>query len=44
MRTFYEGLLAGESKAKALQQATLEVKKKYPHPYYWAPFILMGKS
>jgi CHAT domain-containing protein len=44
MKRFYEGLLAGETKARALQQAMIEIKQKYPHPYYWVPFILMGKS
>jgi CHAT domain-containing protein len=44
MRTFYEGILAGQTKPRALQQAMLRVKNDYPHPYYWAPFILLGKS
>jgi CHAT domain-containing protein len=44
MRRFYQALQRGESKARALQEAVLEVKAAFPHPYYWAPFILMGKS
>lgn len=44
MRRFYEGLGQGLNKPKALQQAALAVKKEFPHPYHWAPFILMGKS
>ena len=44
MRRFYEGLQRGVTKAQALQEAVLEVKAAFPHPYYWAPFILMGKS
>ncbi len=44
MRRFYEALQRGASKARALQEATLEIKAAFPHPYHWAPFILMGKS
>jgi CHAT domain-containing protein len=44
MRHFYEGLQNGLSKSRALQEAMLQVKTFFPHPYYWAPFILMGKS
>ena len=29
--------------AAALRAAQLALKEQYPHPYYWAPFILMGK-
>ena len=43
-RRFYMGLNAGLGKATALRQAMLEVKQAFPHPFYWAPFVLMGKS
>lgn len=29
---------------KALRQAQLETRKKYPHPFYWASFQLTGKA
>ena len=44
MKRFYEGLLEGLSKPAALRQAGIDIKARFPHPYYWAPFILMGKS
>ena len=44
MRQFYTALQRGASKARALQQAAIAVKAVYAHPYYWAPFMLMGKS
>ncbi|HMD97847.1 MAG TPA: CHAT domain-containing tetratricopeptide repeat protein [Terriglobia bacterium] len=43
MRIFYQHLSAGATKAAALQQASREVRALYPHPYYWAPFSLIGK-
>lgn len=44
MGEFYQQLLQGASKAKALRQAQLALLKqpKYSHPFYWAPFILVG--
>ena len=44
MRRFYSGLNSGLAKPEALQAAIAEVKADYPHPFYWAPFVLMGKS
>ena len=44
MRRFYQGLQRGLSKSRALRDAMVEVKASFPHPYYWAPFVLMGKS
>jgi CHAT domain-containing protein len=31
------------NKAQAVQFATGEIRKKYAHPFYWAPFVLVGK-
>jgi len=44
MKLFYSHLARGHSKAVALQQAMRRVKAERPHPYYWAPFILIGKA
>jgi len=43
MTAFYRHLSNGENKAVALRQAALELRETYPHPYYWAPFVLLGK-
>ena len=44
MTDFYRELAVGKSKGEALQSAEIAVLKnpKYAHPFYWAPFILMG--
>ncbi|HTU41697.1 MAG TPA: CHAT domain-containing tetratricopeptide repeat protein [Candidatus Aquilonibacter sp.] len=43
MVSFYSRLDRCTDKADALRQAALEVRQNYPHPYYWAPFFLVGK-
>ena len=45
MERFYSGLVAQElSKAQALQQSQLELIKQpqFSHPFFWAPFALIG--
>ena len=44
MRHMYANLKAGESKSQALRNAQLAIKEAYGHPYYWAPFVLMGET
>lgn len=46
MERFYRKLLQGESKAAALRATQLDLLQvsEYRHPYYWAPFILIGDS
>jgi CHAT domain-containing protein len=44
MIAFYTRLTQGLSKAEAVQSAMAEVRKDNPHPYYWAPFSLIGKG
>jgi tetratricopeptide (TPR) repeat protein len=43
METWYEHLSTGVGRAAALRMAQLALKDKYPHPYYWAPFVLIGQ-
>ena len=44
MLEFYKLLKKGRDKATALQEAQKKImqKEEYSHPYYWAPFILVG--
>jgi CHAT domain-containing protein len=43
MSTLYKGHQNGLDKAESLRQAQLSLLHgKFPHPMYWAPFILMG--
>jgi CHAT domain-containing protein len=44
MKSFYTSLADGRTKAIALQHAMQQVKSELPHPYFWAPFILVGKA
>ena len=42
MCTMYSRISEGDTKRAALRAAQLAVKDAYGHPYYWAPFVLMG--
>src|SRR5438093_5788726 len=42
MKSFYRSLAAGATKGQSLRSAMLSVRDEHPHPYYWAPFLLMG--
>ena len=43
MTYFYRRFQGETDKAAALQGAMQELRQQYPHPYYWAPFTLIGK-
>jgi tetratricopeptide (TPR) repeat protein len=43
MEKYYERLRDGAGPAEALRAAQLAIKEEHPHPYYWAPFVLVGK-
>ncbi len=42
MAAFYTSLKRTRCPAKALQKAQQTIRKTYPHPYYWAGFVLAG--
>jgi CHAT domain-containing protein len=44
MTVFYRLLREGKNKAAALRGAMLALRSSYPHPYQWAPFILVGRA
>ena len=43
MEEYYGRLRDGAGPAEALRGAQLASKEAYPHPYYWAPFVLVGR-
>ncbi|TRZ75247.1 MAG: CHAT domain-containing protein [Deltaproteobacteria bacterium] len=43
MLNFYTNL-SKMSKDEALRRAQLNVKRQYPHPFYWAAFLLIGNA
>jgi CHAT domain-containing protein len=44
MMAFYTHLQHNRNITQSLCCALREIKERYQHPYYWAPFILMGKT
>ncbi len=44
VKRLFQGSQNKMDKVEAIQKAQLEVMKtkEYEHPYYWAPFILVG--
>lgn len=44
MGSFYRHLVNGRSMAQAVGMAMKAIRERFPHPYYWAPFILVGHS
>jgi CHAT domain-containing protein len=43
MASFYQRLLAGERPSAALRGAQVELIKKQPHPFFWSPFMIVGR-
>ncbi len=43
MRRFYQNLGRNGHRARALRRTMREVREEFPHPYHWAPFVLVGQ-
>lgn len=43
MSGFYRRLRAGLRPAAALRHAQLDLLRRQPHPYFWSPFVLLGR-
>jgi CHAT domain-containing protein len=44
MTRFYESWQNGCTRSAALAQAMRSIRKDRPNPFYWAPFLLVGKG
>jgi tetratricopeptide (TPR) repeat protein len=42
MERWYARMRDGAGRTTALREAQLALKERCPHPYYWAPFVLIG--
>ena len=43
MQEFYKNYIQGKDAALSLQAAMQNLRLEAPHPYFWAPFVLVGK-
>jgi CHAT domain-containing protein len=43
MQYFYRHLEAGETPAAAMRQGQTELRREFRHPYFWAPFLVIGR-
>jgi CHAT domain-containing protein/tetratricopeptide (TPR) repeat protein len=44
MARFYGSWRKGATRSAALSTAMKELRQDYPNPFYWAPFLLVGKQ
>ncbi|MEW6283347.1 MAG: CHAT domain-containing protein, partial [Candidatus Eremiobacterota bacterium] len=44
MAAFHRELAAGTPPGTAARKAGLKLREKYPHPFFWAPFVLVGSG
>jgi CHAT domain-containing protein/tetratricopeptide (TPR) repeat protein len=43
MQSFYKGYMKTGEMAASLQSAMKQLRHENPHPYFWAPFVLVGQ-
>jgi CHAT domain-containing protein len=43
MSRLYRRIVGGMAPAEALREVMIELREQHPHPFFWAPFVLMGK-
>ena len=43
MQAFYKGFTESSDMAGSLQSAMKQLRQQNPHPYFWAPFVLVGQ-
>jgi CHAT domain-containing protein len=43
MQVFYKYYLPTGNAQESLRRAQTELRKNYPHPYYWASFLVLGR-
>jgi len=43
MQSFYKRFVETGDMAGSLQTAMQQLREQNPHPYFWAPFVLIGK-
>jgi len=43
MADYYRSLRDGAGRAAALRSAQLSLRERFSHPYYWAPFVIIGQ-
>jgi CHAT domain-containing protein len=42
MDRFHVALSQGLSPAGAMREAAISIRREFPHPHHWAPFVLTG--
>jgi CHAT domain-containing protein len=40
---FYKNWLGGASKQDSFARAQAALRAKYPHPFYWGAFVMLGE-